>query len=203
LNQRDRCSLIFFVCSSYRSGKITTSEVGEEMQHVEVVPYEKRWERLFHEEVQLIKRTLQKEYPIYHIGSTSIPDMPAAPIIDLLMVVDDLNEICDGKNKLASIGYEVLGEQNGQGRCFFMKCDVNCNHHLHIFQKGNKQIERHLTFREFMIANTEEAQHYGCMKEELAKKYPKDIEKYTEEKSTFIKEIDRKAEIWMKEADKS
>ncbi|GGE54242.1 GrpB family protein [Priestia taiwanensis] len=172
------------------------------MEQVEIIPYEKRWERLFQEEAKLIKDTVEKQYRIYHIGSTSIPGMPSTPIIDLLMVVENLDDMCDGKNRLARIGYEALGERNGQGRCFFMKDGGNCSYHLHIFQQGNKQIERHLIFREFMIANREEAERYACQKEELAERYQQDRQKYTEEKKVLLNKIDRKVEQWTKEADK-
>jgi GrpB-like predicted nucleotidyltransferase (UPF0157 family) len=185
------------------SNERETKREGGCMRKVKVVPYEQDWGYLFQEEVKAIKRTLQKEYPIYHIGSTAIPDMPAKPIIDLLMVVDDLDEMCEEAQKLEEVGYQSLGEHNIQGRRFFIKGGEERSHHLHVFQKGNKQIERHVAFREFMIANKEEAEQYGCLKQELANKYPIDIEKYMEGKNAFIKEIDKKAERWIKEADKS
>lgn len=48
-------------------------------------------------------------------------------------------------------------------------------HHIHIFKSGNPEIERHLNFRKYMIAHSEEAKNYGSLKLSLAKKYRYDI----------------------------
>ena len=47
-----------------------------------------------------------------------------------------------------------------------------------------------------MIAHPEDAQAYSDLKEELARKFPEDIDSYMDGKDAFIKEIDRKAKVW-------
>jgi GrpB-like predicted nucleotidyltransferase (UPF0157 family) len=47
-----------------------------------------------------------------------------------------------------------------------------------------------------MIAHPEEAQVYSRLKEELAQRFPHDIEGYMAGKDGLIKEMDRKAKAW-------
>ena len=49
-----------------------------------------------------------------------------------------------------------------------------------------------------MIAHPEEAEQYSQLKQELAQKYPKDIEGYMDGKDEFVKRIERKAIQWQK-----
>jgi len=65
-----------------------------------------------------------------------------------------------------------------------------------VFQTGNLEVERHLNFRDYMIAHPQEARVYSRLKEELARKYPEDIESYMKGKDGFIQEMDRRAKAW-------
>jgi len=67
-----------------------------------------------------------------------------------------------------------------------------------MFQTGNSEIERHLNFRDYLIAHPEEAQIYSNLKEQLALKFPNDALNYTAGKNEFIKKIDIRAKTWKK-----
>jgi GrpB-like predicted nucleotidyltransferase (UPF0157 family) len=47
-----------------------------------------------------------------------------------------------------------------------------------------------------MRIHAEDAQKYSELKQELAKKYPNDIEGYMDGKDEFIKEMDKKSVEW-------
>ena len=47
-----------------------------------------------------------------------------------------------------------------------------------------------------MIAHPEDAQAYGCLKQELARRFPTDIDSYIAGKDGFIKKMDRRAQAW-------
>ncbi|MCG2768003.1 MAG: GrpB family protein [Anaerolineae bacterium] len=57
-------------------------------------------------------------------------------------------------------------------------------------------MHRHLNFRDYLIAHPEEAQAYGRLKDDLARRFPEDIDSYIDGKSEFIREIDAKANAW-------
>ncbi len=65
-----------------------------------------------------------------------------------------------------------------------------------MFQTGHPDVERHLSFRDYLIEHPEEARAYGRLKEELAQRFPEDIEGYMAGKDGLIKEMDRKAAAW-------
>jgi GrpB-like predicted nucleotidyltransferase (UPF0157 family) len=90
------------------------------------------------------------------------------------------------------------GEFGIPGRRFFYKGSDRRSHHLHIFQEGSPEIDRHLRFRDFMISHPKEAAEYAQLKRGLASRFRSDIDSYCHGKDAFIKEIDAKAEAWVK-----
>ena len=70
------------------------------MRKVEVVPYDPAWPLLFEAEAKLLTRMLEREMVrIHHIGSTSVPGLPAKPIIDMLAEVHNIKAL-DGMNNM-------------------------------------------------------------------------------------------------------
>lgn len=167
-------------------------------RRIEVVPYDPNWLAMFDAEAEDIAVILGAELvAIHHIGSTSIPAIKAKPVIDLLVEVHDIEKMDDFNADMVALGYEPMGEYGIPGRRFFRKPDeFTRTHHVHVFGAGHPDIERHLDFRDYLIAHPEEAQAYSRMKEGLAREYPEDVERYTEGKDAFIKEIDAKAKAW-------
>jgi adenylate kinase len=165
---------------------------------VKVVPYNPDWPKAFITEAAAIKAVLgDLVVGIYHMGSTSIPGATAKPIIDIMPVVTDINFVDDLNGCLAGIGYVAMCEYGIPDRRFFTKnSSAERTHHLHIYQTGHPEIARHLSFRDYMRSHPAELIAYGGLKTELARQHPDDIEAYTNDKSTFIKEIDRKAAVW-------
>ena len=53
-----------------------------------------------------------------------------------------------------------------------------------------------LPFIADMLAHPEEAPAYSRLKEELARRFPEDVDSYIQGKDGFIKEMDRRAYTW-------
>jgi GrpB-like predicted nucleotidyltransferase (UPF0157 family) len=166
---------------------------------VEVVPYDTAWPAMFREEKKMMRRILKDEVlEIHHIGSTAIPGMYSKPTIDILVVVRKIEKVDDFNAPMSEIGYVAKGEFGIPGRRFFYKGSDRRSHHLHIFQEGSPEIDRHLRFRDFMISHPREAAEYAQLKRGLASRFRSDIDSYCHGKDAFIKEIDAKAEAWVK-----
>jgi GrpB-like predicted nucleotidyltransferase (UPF0157 family) len=167
-------------------------------RRIKVVPYDPKWPGLFEREAEEITSVFGGEVvAIHHIGSTAIPHVSAKPIIDVLVEVQDIEKVDCFNEAMINRGYQPRGEFGIPGRRYFIKgCDATRTHHLHIFQTGHPSIERHLNFRDYMIAHPEEAQAYSHLKEELAQRFPDDIESYMAGKDGLIKETERKARTW-------
>ncbi|MCD4802522.1 MAG: GrpB family protein [Anaerolineales bacterium] len=176
-------------------------QINPEQREVELVPHNPEWSQLAEEEAKRILEQLSVPViGVYHIGSTSIPGIKAKPILDFVIEVEDLDDIIRSTEMLGELGYISKGEYGIPGRQFFTKdTDGERSHHLHVFQQGHPDIERHLVFRDFLRANPEAAQKYEIIKEKLAKRFPKESGNYTEAKSDFILSMDEVARYWLEQ----
>ena len=166
------------------------------MRKVEVVPHDRQWKQMFEVESQRVIEVLgENVVAIHHIGSTAIANIYAKPIIDLLVAVKDIAKIDRYNAPMESLGYEAMGEFGIRDRRFFRKHNSEGirTYHIHIFDVGSEQVNRHLAFRDYLIAHPEIAQQYSELKRKLAREFPHDIEGYMDGKDGFIKEINRKA----------
>jgi GrpB-like predicted nucleotidyltransferase (UPF0157 family) len=127
---------------------------------------------------------------IEHIGSTSVPDLCAKPIVDVLVGLREL-ALTDGQIRaMERLGYEYLGEHGLPGRLFFRKKPRT--HHVHVVEHGGDHWERQLTFRDTLRSDAEERRRYDEFKRRLAAEgHPR--ETYTELKTPFIREVEGRA----------
>lgn len=126
---------------------------------------------------------------IHHIGSTSIPDLKAKPIIDIIAVVDKLDDYRKLVKPLEEIGYTFMKDRVFviRDRVFFPKGpEANRTHHLSLVLKDSQQYKGYLLFRDYLTANPEARKAYQALKEDLSNKYANDRESYTNAKEDFI-----------------
>lgn len=163
-----------------------------------VTNYNKGWVDLFEKEARLIRSIFKDELiDIHHIGSTSVPNIKAKPIIDILPVVKNIDRVDEFNEQMMDIGYEPLGEFGMMGRRYFRKGRENRTHHVHMFQYDNHfEIERHLALRDYLRGHEEDMIAYGDLKETLARQFPQDIEGYSLGKNEFVKNLEQRAIQW-------
>ena len=169
------------------------------MSKVDVVPHDPRWRDAFEAEAKRVAAALgENVVAVHHIGSTAIPDIYAKPVVDLLVEVGDVNEVDGRSSAMEALGYEVLGEYGITGRRYFRKDSREGirTHHVHAFEAGSAEAERHLAFRDYMIAHPLDAQRYSELKRKLAQEHPQSFDGYMDGKDGFIKELDRRAARW-------
>ncbi len=170
-------------------------------QHVVVTEWSAEWSVLFEREAERIRRILGENCEaVHHIGSTSVPGLPAKPIIDIMPVVRSL-EAADGyRGAFEELGYEYMGEFGIPGRRYLRKGGDERTHQIHIFACGSRgDIERHLAVREYLRAHEETARQYGRLKKQLAARFPYDIEGYCRGKEAFMERLEKKALAWSRE----
>ena len=173
---------------------MSQSDVHSNMiRKIEVVEYDLGWPELFAIEAERIKQALGNNcIEIHHIGSTSIPGLSAKPVIDMLPVVRDIQEVDKATKAMESLGYEAKGEYGMAFRRYFQKGKNLRTHHVHVYQEADPEISRYLKFRDWMRSHTTDAENYGKLKLELAKKFPHDILQYCNGKDAFVASIDSK-----------
>ncbi|RAL23341.1 GrpB family protein [Thermoflavimicrobium daqui] len=166
-------------------------------RRVIVTPYQPEWPLLYQIEASQLRQVFQSELvAIHHIGSTSVPQLAAKPIIDILAVVREVERVDEFIEAMAKLRYIAMGENGIPGRRFFYKGKSRRSHHVHIFAEDSPQIKRHLAFRDYLRHHPVECEQYGQLKKQLAKQFPKDIDSYVAGKSHLIRELEQKALIW-------
>lgn len=167
------------------------------MRKVEVIAYSEDWKKKFEEEAKQLQAIFGPEIiAIHHIGSTSVQALYAKPIIDIMPVVRDITKINTYNHAMLAIGYEPKGENGLPGRRYFQKGGDNRTHHVHMYESGNPEIQRHLAFRDYLRVYHDDAKEYGDLKKALAKKFPYDVESYINGKDQLAMEIEQKAIRW-------
>ncbi len=166
-------------------------EIGLKRGIVKLFEYQKGWVSLYKAEHQQLKSALNDFVSdIQHIGSTSVPGLCAKPIIDIMIGVKTLENYVELIDILKIIGYEFRECASEPDRKFFLKRNNDIStHHLHIVEIDTEEWNKHIIFRDYLIDHKETADKYGCLKLELARKFPEDRDNYIVAKSKFINMI--------------
>jgi GrpB-like predicted nucleotidyltransferase (UPF0157 family)/RimJ/RimL family protein N-acetyltransferase len=170
-------------------------------RRVEVAAYNPQWVAAFRQEALLLKSVFgDQALAIHHIGSTSVPGLPAKPVIDLLLEVRDIQAVDSYNECMRELGYEPRGEYGLPRRRYFPKSIGGKRFsHVHIWQTGDPEIERHLSFRDYLISNPQTSSEYGRLKIDLAARFTNDITSYIAGKHAFCQETERLALAWARE----
>jgi len=165
-------------------------EIGLKRGTVELKMHHKKWKDEFEKEKKMLMKKIPVIIEINHGGSTSIPDLPAKPIIDMFAGVKSLKDAEKLKTELEKLNYEYHGEDGVQGRVLYTKGQGDTRtHHLHFIKFGSKEWKNNIFIKEYLLKYPEKAKEYAKLKKSLAKQFSKDREKYTQGKDKFIKSI--------------
>jgi GrpB-like predicted nucleotidyltransferase (UPF0157 family) len=158
---------------------------------VELVEHDPSWAGLYEQERDRLSGVFDgRVVAIEHIGSTSVPELCAKPIVDVLVGLRELELTDDQIAAMERLGYDYLGEHGLPGRLFFRKDPRTL--HVHVVQYGGEHWERQIVFRDTLRSDPEERRRYDEFKRRLAAEgHPR--EAYTELKTPFIREVEARA----------
>ncbi len=160
--------------------------------------YTEGWINDFNEiQKALLVAFFELKISIEHIGSTSVPGLAAKPIIDIDLVYNPDVSFDQIKIRLEKIGYYHNGNQGIPGREVFKRSKTTAYHlvldcivhHLYVCPVGSKELENHILFRDFLIANVEARVQYQHLKYDLADEVKQDRKKYAALKEEKAKEF--------------
>ena len=165
---------------------------------VSVVPYSATWKNDF----EKIKREIEEAIGnliigVEHVGSTSVEGLSAKPCIDIDVVIADYSLFDEVVRGLALIGYiheGNLGIDSREAFTYSYKPHL-AKHHLYVCPRDSEELRRHVGFRDFLRSNPDALEEYSRVKEEAARLFPDDIDKYIEYKSPCIKKLYKRAGI--------
>jgi GrpB-like predicted nucleotidyltransferase (UPF0157 family) len=171
---------------------IRAGAVGELVEHnatIHLAEYDPEWPRLFQREAKRIRGALgPKAVQIDHVGSTSVPGLPAKPVIDIIVVVADTRDEDAYVPALEAAGYVLrIREPGWFEHRLFKGPDTNIN--VHTFSAGCEEVERMLAFRDWLRTHDDDREFYLSAKRELATREWKYVQNYADAKSTVVEEI--------------
>ena len=165
---------------------------------IEIAPYDPGWPERFREQAGRLRLALGSvALGIDHVGSTAVPGLPAKPVIDIDVSVRALEPPDSYEVSLTQLGF-VLGAVDAEQRFYREPEGEPRRTHIHVCEAGGDYERRHLLFRDYLRTHPEVAAEYAAMKRELAEKYRRDRDAYTDAKGPFIREVERRAEEWVR-----
>jgi GrpB-like predicted nucleotidyltransferase (UPF0157 family) len=123
--------------------------------------WSENWSNDFEEIVRRLKSYLPGGCQMHHVGSTSIPNMPAKDVIDVDIECPrgSMDRVI---GRLAEAGYKHEGNLGIPTREAFRLCNETGivrlpSHHLYACETDSPELRRHLAFRDYLIALPERA----------------------------------------------
>lgn len=171
----------------------TVGELRPLSGKIQIVKYDPRWPELFQREAEKVRGALgPKALRIEHTGSTSVPELAAKPIIDMLLVVANSADEKEYIPALESAGYKLrIREADWHEHRMFKGSDPEA--HLHVFSAGCPEIDRVLLFRNWLRAHPADRELYERTKRALAQQDWRYGQNYADAKTGVIAEILRRA----------
>ncbi|WP_409340797.1 GrpB family protein [Paenibacillus sp. MBLB4367] len=160
------------------------------MRSVTVVEYDPKWVKMFEALRDFVAPSISDiVLTIDHVGSTSVPGLPAKPIVDMDVVVATRDDVQIAIEKLAALGYVHEGDFGIEGREAFVPPSGVPWHHLYVCTVDNAEYKRHIMFRDYLRSHAQEAEEYGKIKLKLAQQFHNDRKAYTNAKTDFVEGI--------------
>lgn len=164
---------------------------------ITIAEYNPNWADMFEQEKQLLTNLIGEPLQeIEHIGSTSVPNLPAKPIIDIMVGLKDFQIADLVVLKLIEKGYKYFPQYEDEmpDRRFFKKIiEGQTISHIHMVELADKFWQRHLLFRDYLRTNPDTAQQYTQLKNDLSKQDWPSSNDYADAKTDFIRKIEKQA----------
>ncbi len=179
---------------------VTIGEMRPYAVRVVVEDYDPRWPTWFEaDRAEVVAALGERALLVEHTGSTSVPGLPAKPVVDILLLVEDTVDEQAYVPALESTGYVVRIREPGwmEHRLLNRRVERGDAHdvNLHVFSPryAADEIERMLGFRDWLRTHDDDRDRYAAVKRELARRRWRYVQNYADAKTDVIKEILAKA----------
>ncbi|MFB4290055.1 GrpB family protein [Nonomuraea sp. ATR24] len=125
-----------------------------------------------------------------HVGSTSVPGLPAKPILDLLLIVADPADEAAYVPPLESIGYVLTIREPDWFEHRVLKLhESEMPVNLHVLPDDCPETRRMLGFRDWLREHDDDRDLYARTKRDLARRTWKYVQNYADAKSEVVEAI--------------
>jgi GrpB-like predicted nucleotidyltransferase (UPF0157 family) len=185
-----------FDASRYKEelARVTIGPLESLSHPIEICDYDAEWPIRYVREEERIRSALgATAVRIEHVGSTSVPGLPAKPVIDIVLEVSNSAAESQYVADLESVGYRLrIREPEWFEHRLFKGPDANVN--LHVFSAGCEEVEAMLRFRDRLRKNPVDRERYSVIKRESAALPWKYVQQYADAKTAVVQEILARAE---------
>ncbi len=151
--------------------------------------YDPAWPDAYAREASRITAALgERALRLEHVGSTSVPELPAKPIIDIVLGVADSADEDAYVPDLKAAGYVLRVREPSWFEHRMLRWPDD-SVHLHLFPAGCPEIDRMVGFRDRLRTSTPDRELYARTKRELAAREWKYMQQYADAKSSVVAEI--------------
>jgi GrpB-like predicted nucleotidyltransferase (UPF0157 family) len=173
---------------------ITVGELRRLAGPIEIREYDPDWPRWYERAAARIRSALgSRVVRLEHAGSTSVPGLPAKPIIDLVLEVPDSTDEASYVPDLEAVRFELrIREPEWFEHRTFRGADPVSN--LHVFTARCEEVDRMLLFRDRLRSNAADRERYANAKRELAARDWTYMQQYADAKTDVIRDIMARAE---------
>jgi GrpB-like predicted nucleotidyltransferase (UPF0157 family) len=156
---------------------------------VELADPDPTWPAQYEAEAAAVREILgDRVLRLEHVGSTSVPGLPAKPIIDMLLVVADPADEDDYVAPLEAAGYTLrIREPDWHEHRLLRGPRITII--LHLFGPDCVEIGRMVGFRDYLRANPTERDLYLDTKRELAGRTWDYLQRYADAKGEVVEAI--------------
>lgn len=167
-----------------------------EPEEVELVPYNPHWPEQFLAWEERLLAVLEPGPRIEHIGSTSVPGLPAKPVIDILIMVRDMRDETAYVPAIESLGVQFRMRDH-QHRYFRPFSGRPRDVQIHVCNAGSQWEQRHLLLRDYLRADARARDVYLRAKQEAAARWKDDRIAYADAKTEVIDQLLAKARTYL------
>jgi GrpB-like predicted nucleotidyltransferase (UPF0157 family) len=170
-----------------------TKKIQTDFSREQIIPYNPEWIYLYRAEAKKLKEIFGDDLlGIEHIGSTSVPGLPAKSIIDIMVLIDSYKNAEKFIPKLQEFGYPfdfTAHTDKSTERHLFRKGSPTKYHLSIAYADRGSFWKRQLAFRDYLREHPEERDRYASLKQELIKKDPTGKNAYIGGKTDLINEM--------------
>jgi GrpB-like predicted nucleotidyltransferase (UPF0157 family) len=177
-----------------RLADVTIGALQPLSEPIALSDYQPTWPEAYWRHATRIRSALGlRALRLEHVGSTSVPGLPAKPIIDIALEVRDSSDEPSYVPDLEAAGYVLrIREPDWFEHRMFRDLALAVN--LHVFSTGCSEKGRMVRFRDWLKGNASDRDLYARAKRELASRDWTYMQQYADAKSDVIASIMARAE---------
>lgn len=149
--------------------------------------------RAYNEIKNQLKKQINKEIEIFHVGSTSIPSIKYGKnIIDILIGAKDKKEFAEIAKILENINYITSDKSKTEEYQFFASTNEETKSgdiHIHLALKDTNRYKEFILLKEYLLENKKEAIAYSNFKQKLISTQTNNRAEYKRLKSEYVTKI--------------